>query len=946
VSIRKLLSIFASVALVAMLPIAAHSAPASLVRAGVGIADATWQVGTGSGQYAAKSPNAVNLATGGDIDPYFHGVSQEKSYGVQSRLSYRALVVEGANGKRIALVKSDSYLAQDFLVRRAAQILAADGSSISYDQIMLHASHNHSSPYYMSPSWGVWLFQDMFDIRTFEYHARAIAHAIEAAEKSMVPVRMGATRIKDTIYKGMIAGATITDDGSPGGYPETQKFVCPAGDPNPIDCDGQGGWGVFDDTIVRFDDVTDPANPKPLAIWMNHGEHPESNDGYALITADYLGPLERDVLRATGATLVFSQADVGSSEGPYCSDDDNPTRCKNNQVLPDGVIRAWAHVAHAQTERGAKYMADLVKRAFDRIGSGDPSVIVPFTTDFPVDSFSNWAPNPLSHPYPAVGNCRTETTIAGGNPGAPAAGLPDCQRGDLPNPASGATAAVYQHLKDDGVPIPDNYDAPSYGAVEENYRIRLQTFRMGEVLIASCSCETQNDLVLNLLSRTNKTQGDIVDGFDWAPYCHHNANANNWTCAHPQIGSTTFSNAAYAKMEAEVHNDAKGWDSPENLAKAFSEPSDPSKILGNFTKEELPASLGYALPVGVGHAGDYDGYTVSFREFQSRDHYRKALTCCGPHTADYMVTRLERMAGFMNGGAPLAPDLNQAQADADEVRQNTEAIALGQLSEKVFDTWSASLPDDKGMPAPVTEPVDISRFNAATFTWRGGSNGVDNPTARVERLVNGAWTPFADQSGEVQTMVHYPKGAQGVVDTYTSNYEWLWTANFEAFDAFPRTVIDGGQIPAGTYRFVIDGLSRHGGANAPYHLESTAFGVGNWKGVTASNAAVAPDGSVSFTVSDTYPRSYVSGFRYVHDDGGILMCRTCSFRPWASHGDVLKATVTVVRADNSVEHVDATLVDGVWTAATALQPGDHATIEAGGIVDSFGETNGTAVTIQ
>lgn len=931
---RGAFSLLAALAtILSVLPAAAFSEP-SKVRAGVGVADATWHVGTGSGQYAAKDPNGLYVLTGGDVDPFFHGATQQKSYGVQSRLTYRALVVEGSNHKKIALVKSDSYLAQDFLTRRAAQILAADKSSIGYDQILLHVTHNHSSPYYSTPSWGVWLFQDAFDIRTFEYHARAMAHAIEAAERSMVPVRMGATTIRNTLYKGMIAGATRTDDGSPGGYPEIQNQECPTGDANPLHCIGTGGWGDFEDTVVRFDDVTDPDNPKPLAIWMNHGEHPESNDGYALITADYLGPLERQVFRATGAQLVFSQADVGSSEGPYWRG--------SQQVLPDGVIRAWAHVGHAQTERGAKYMADLVVKAWNDIGSGD--AIVPFSMDFPVDSISYWAPNPLSHPYPSVGNCRTQPTVANGNPGAPAAGLPDCERGGLPNPIPDQTQLIWSNLKEEGIPVPDNYDAPSHGAVEENYRIHLQTLRMGEVLVASCSCEAQVDLILNLKSRANKTQGDIIDGFDWSPYCTP-AGAGSYTCSHPQIGSTTITKAAYDRMLAQVHNDAKGWDTPENIAPALSEPADVSKILGNFTKEELSEGLGYKLPVGVGHAGDYDGYTVSYREYQSRDHYRKALTCCGPHTADYMVTRLVRMAGHMNGGPAVQLEANDAQAIADEQRQNAEAVALGALSGAAYDAWIASLPDDKGTAAPVTQPKDISRFDAATFTWRGGSNAIDNPVAAVERLVGNEWIPFADQSGEVQTRVQFPKGAQGTLDTYGSNFEWLWTANFEAFDAFPRSVVEGGQVPSGKYRFVIGGTTRHGGKDAPYHLTSEPFDVRQWLGITVSNLAVDENGDVSLAVNDTYPRTYTSVFPFVKDDGDLRLCKRCSFRPWAAHGEIVSVNIHVMREDGTPEDFYATSVNGSWAAPTHLGPGDSAWIDAGGIIDNFGETNGAPVTI-
>ncbi|HET7482183.1 MAG TPA: hypothetical protein VFK89_04915, partial [Actinomycetota bacterium] len=122
------------------------------ICAGYGQADATWHVGAGAGQYTSKSPdNVVNSVTGGDVDPHGHSLVQKDSYGVQSRLSYRAIVVEDAEGDQTVFVKSDSYLAQDYLSRRAAQILLLNGSSVSYDEIFLMASHNHSSPYYMTP---------------------------------------------------------------------------------------------------------------------------------------------------------------------------------------------------------------------------------------------------------------------------------------------------------------------------------------------------------------------------------------------------------------------------------------------------------------------------------------------------------------------------------------------------------------------------------------------------------------------------------------------------------------------------------------------------------------------------------------------------------------------------------------------------------------------------
>ena len=885
----------------------APRAATKTIRAGVGIADATWHVGTGSGQYAAKDPNAAALATGGDIDPHNHGTVQRRSYGVQSRLTYRALVVEGTNGKRVALVKSDSYLAQDMLTRRVAQILDEHGSQVAFENILLQASHNHSSPYYSSPAWGVWLFQDAFDARTFEYHARQMAASIERAEADLRPARMGATTVSHTIYKGQIQRGTVADDGTPAGYPQEH--------------------GDNQMTVVRFDDISG-RTPKPLGVYVNHGQHPESNDGYDLITADFLAPLERFVQRDLGVPMIFGQGDVGSAEGPYLGGD--------SKKMEDGVYRAWAHVGHAQTERGARYLADSVIQAWNRIGAGRGKVR--FTSDFPVDAMTRFTPGPVSHPYPSVSNCRSETT-AEGAPGSPVLGLPDCERG--PGSADQANQ-TWESLKSHGLPLPEHYNAPGFTAVEENARIKLQVFRLGEVLLASFSCEAQVDLILNLESRVDNVTGNIFDGYDWSARCDQNADTT-WTCPKPNDLSKTLtvSNDRFLRMQAQVHNDAKGWDAPENAVAANSEPSDPKKIWGNFTKEELSPNLGYALPIGVGHAGDYMGYTVSYREYMNRDDYRKALTAYGPHTADYVNTRLVRMAAALKGGPAVAPEPHDTALQADEARQSALATALGQVSSAAYDTWVANLPNDEGPAAALTQPTDITRFQAATFSWRGGSNAADNPVARVERKVRGAWRPFADQSGEVQTMVTFPKGAAGVADTYTGQQEWKWTANFEAFDGFPSRL---GQTPAGTYRFVVAGQIRQAGAAAPYSLTSEPFTVSPWTGVTARDAAVE-NGAVSFVAESLYPRTYTSPFRFIRDDGNSMVCKTCSFRPWASSAPVTSALVTVTRADGSVARIRATLSGDRFVAATGLAAGDRAVIRPGDLRDANGETNGTELVL-
>ncbi|HVF03835.1 MAG TPA: hypothetical protein VNA20_03260 [Frankiaceae bacterium] len=901
---RRLLLTLSALVLLPVTAIATEAAapPAPTLRAGAAVVDDTWNVGSGAGQYGGTGSPVANAVAGGETDPHLHSTKKVSSYGVQSRLTSRAIVVEGANGKRVALVKTDNYLAQDLLLRRVAQLLDEADSGVTYDSILYAASHNHSSPYYATPAAGVWLFQDAADLRAFERQARAMAAAITTAEARLEPALMGATTVPFDIYKGNVVGPQRADDGTPSGYP-----------------DDEGDDGLVVMSFVREIDRS------PIATWLNWGQHPESLDSYDLISADFLGPLERYVDRETGAPLVFSQGDVGSAEGPYFR--------ANYETLPDGVVRAWAHVGYAQTERGARYVADAVHAGLDALkaGGGD----VPYSADVPVDAYDRWTPGPVSHPYPSVSNCRTQPTLDG-DPGAPVLGMPDCQRGGAP---TAGLAPIAENLRAHGIPVPDNYDAPSAGAVEENVRIRLQTIRIGEVVLASCSCEAQVDLIKNFESRADQVQGNIYDGYDWAGQCTPNADSS-WTCPDaPSRGTRTVnvSDAQYRRMAAQIHNDARGWDEPANALDAMSEPTDPAAIYGNFTKEELPAERGYKIAVGVGHAGDYTGYTVSYREYQARDSYRKALTSYGPHTADYMVTRLVRMAGALKGGAAPADEPTHAIGLADEQRQAALAVALGQASKAAYDTYEAALSDDVGPAAVVTPAKSINRFDGTFVTWRGGSNAVDQPRVRVDRRVGDTWVPYGDQTGEVPVQLALPRGVRGLADARTGTQEWIWTAAFEAYNGFPARL---GSTPPGEYRFVIDGAIRSGRTNTPYHLEST-FEVRPWDGVVARDLRVEDDGRLSFVVDPVvYPRTYASPFRFIRDDGNAVLCKTCTFRPWAKDASIAAASLTVIRDHGASRVVPAVYENGRWYATTELVKGEQAVVTSGDVRDSYGETNG------
>jgi hypothetical protein len=318
-----------------------------------------------------------------------------------------------------------------------------------------------------------------------------------------------------------------------------------------------------------------------------------------------------------------------------------------------------------------------------------------------------------------------------------------------------------------------------------------------------------------------------------------------------------------------------------------------------------------------------------------------------------MVTRLMAMAQALRCGTPLPAEPLDALAAADEARQAAEAAALGALSAAAYDGWTSQIPDSAGPAKALVQPRTISRFAAATFRWVGGDNWTDNPVVVVQRLGKGGrWSTYATQAGEVQTVLDQPEGVVTGAATYRSGGQrWTWTASFEAFDAFPRADVPGGQVPDGVYRFAVAGLIHQDGAAKPYRVVSRPFAVQPWTGVTASHLDVR-DGQVRFTTPTvTYPRTYTSPIGFVHDDKGGLpgadsvICKTCTFRPWARFGHVVSARVSVLDGrGHAVRTVRAHLSGGTWVADVRLRDGERAVILPGGLRDAYGETNGRTIT--
>src|SRR5437764_10124688 len=477
------------------------------VRAGAAVLDGTYHVGSSAGQYASTRDQGY-----GDVDPHAQQVKNQASYGVQSRESVRALVVRGSDGKYIAMVSDDHYIPQDALWRRTAQLLAADPDlhgAITEKNLTMTITHNHSSPSYSSFDWGVWTFQDVFDFRFFDYYARQNAAAVKQAFQHLHDVRVSATVSHFDAFQKNPMGPTWADDGSPGGFPRPHTD--------------------HDLSVVFFQNIDSRKHPKGLATLVNIGQHPEDLEGYDLISGEYPSEMERFVDRTVGGVTIFTQNAIGTSE------------VEEDRWHPVHDREMFDHSQYNQMEWGARQLGssvigdvgDILKQRPNPDDQPTPyggtsyhDRFVPWMSDFPVSMDDRWFPGPISHPYPGVSSCRTDPAFQG-DPRLPLVGLPDCQDmpwGDSLQPVTtlggnspGISTDTFEAL---GIPVPENYSAPSQFGLEDTNGVHMQALRLGDpgaenaMLLTICSCEQWVEQSYNIKTRTDRVPGNEYLGYN------------------------------------------------------------------------------------------------------------------------------------------------------------------------------------------------------------------------------------------------------------------------------------------------------------------------------------------------------------------------------------------------------------------------------------------------
>ena len=269
-------------------------------RAGAAVIEASWHLGASAGQFSATG---AGIAGGRGYDPYQHSTAKLGSDILASMITTRALVVEGDNGKRVAIIANDLYLPNDLLRRRVLQMLAATDTErggdlgITTENLAITVSHSHTSPFYSSPAVGTWVFQDVFDLRFYDYMARKMHDALVAAVDDLRPVTMGGAAMYSNDVRGHTYGPKVSQEQG------TQNT--PAGQPY--------DYTTRQMYVLRFDNADDGSN---YANWIVLGIHPEWVWGEEIINGDLTTATMRVLDRETGAINIMSQSETGTS-GPH-----------------------------------------------------------------------------------------------------------------------------------------------------------------------------------------------------------------------------------------------------------------------------------------------------------------------------------------------------------------------------------------------------------------------------------------------------------------------------------------------------------------------------------------------------------------------------------------------------------------------------------------------------
>lgn len=441
-----------------------RQAPGEL-RVGVGEATTAFRAGAKPGQVGTDAGTSL------DEGPYPYATAAEPGDGWHDHPMAKAFVIERADGERFAIVKTDLYLMQHSIHKRVAD-LVVDSTGVDRQHLFLQGNHDHSHPYGMSPSWGLCLFSDCFDLRQWSYMTRQIAASIEQAAGDLRPATISAAETSyDEVQRNVIGPSCATTMANGTGpqralaIDQTHQTLT---NPQTGGCVKAGFPREHVDpsmAIIRFDEP----DGTPIGAILSLAMHPESLDGpHGLTSSDYAGMVERGLEDHVGATTDAQGFIAGWFVGAL--GDVEPASASQ-----DGK-KDWWRETFARTE-------DMVSRMMPEILS-------------------------LYHVVDTPAQEREDVTLM-----EPTRELPiGMVRLELPPPQDKPWGPDNSYITEQGG---WGIKVPSTRSAQETASAWLVSLRLGDVLIAGFPGEPITDLALNFKSRVNIETGDVYQGYHW-----------------------------------------------------------------------------------------------------------------------------------------------------------------------------------------------------------------------------------------------------------------------------------------------------------------------------------------------------------------------------------------------------------------------------------------------
>jgi hypothetical protein len=305
-------------------------------------------------------------------------------------------------------------------------------------------------------------------------------------------------------------------------------------------------------------------------------------------------------------------------------------------------------------------------------------------------------------------------------------------------------------------------------------------------------------------------------------------------------------------------------------------PGEPVTELGWAIRDRI-AELGFTRGIPLSHANDWTGYIYTSDQYD-RQEGRSDQGAYGRDQGWYLVDKAIDLTKVL-----IDPNYDYGSFDrsalmtADDLLQETSGWAIVTATPVTHEVRDAILiPNVFNECAGLAEPNDVSRFEQATFVWRGGNNGADLPTVELQRFTgenpeqDGAWSTVMDAEGfemhlhmklyRLQPGDPIIPGGPGCNELVDHIYSIVFEPAFD--------------FPTGTYRFVSTGVFRTAPkSDDAYRAVSKPFTVatgplGMSAGVQGNEVIVELEYPVDEAGVRWRPRDTIGGHARITTDDG------------------------------------------------------------------------------